>query len=254
MRFAKQLTASVSKILTLGLLLASMGTVRTANAGDPIHLVTEEYPPFNYQEDGELRGLSVELMEAIMADAGLEYDMAIMPWARAVSLAENTPGHCVFTTVHNKARDNRFAWVQPLLTSYSYLVKKSGSPVKAETIEDARGYLVGTQRGDYTVGVLEEKGFKRIDLAAEFGVSLKKLLMGRIDLMPMAGTTAREEILKGTPIETTLLLVQNPNGVACNKDIDPAALAAMQASLNKLIENGTREAIFKKYGFVEGVK
>ncbi|WP_412051939.1 substrate-binding periplasmic protein (plasmid) [Hoeflea sp. Naph1] len=88
-------------------LCAALAMATTAIAS-PLHLVTENYPPYNYAEDGQLKGLSVELMHLVMADAGLEYDMELMPWARAIALAENKNGYCVFTTVHTEERDTRF--------------------------------------------------------------------------------------------------------------------------------------------------
>lgn len=220
-----------------------------AAAANPLHLVTESYPPYNYAEDGELKGLSVELMQLIMADAGLEYDMELMPWARAIALAENKNGYCVFTTVHTKERDTRFQWVEPLLISYNYLVKSADSNVQAATLEEARQYLVGTQRGDYTADLLEGLQFKRIDLASDIEVTLNKLLLGRIDLMPMAGTLIDQLRQKGISVKPLLVLTKALNGVACNKEIPAETIAKMQASLDKLTEDGTWDSIYKKHGF-----
>jgi polar amino acid transport system substrate-binding protein len=187
-------------------------------------------------------------MHLIMADAGLEYDMELMPWARAIALAENRNGYCVFTTVHNKERDTRFQWVEPLLTSYSYLVKSADSKVRAATLGEARQQLVGTQLGDYTVDILESLQFTRIDLASDIEVTINKLLLGRIDLMPMAGSLISELQQKGIPVKPLLVLNKSLNGVACNKEIPAETIAKMQASLDKLTEDGTWDGIFKKHG------
>ena len=119
-----------------------------------------------------------------------------LPWPTFApplsALAENRNGYCVFTTVHTEERDTRFQWVEPLLISYNYLVKSADSDVQAATLEEARQYLVGTQLGDYTADLLENLQFKRIDRASDINVTLNKLLLGRIDLMPMAGTLVDE--------------------------------------------------------------
>jgi polar amino acid transport system substrate-binding protein len=234
------------------LLLAAIAS--SPAAATPIRLVTESYPPYNYTDNGKLTGLSVELMHKVMEGTKLSYDMELMPWARAISLAENEDGHCVFTTVHNEERDKRFQWVEPLLTSQAYLIKTIGSDIHAKTIDEARQYLVGTQRSDYTVDLLKSKQFERIDLASEIDVTLNKLLLGRIDLMAMSGQLVNELIEKGTPIEPVLVLEENLNGVACNKSIPRETIAIMQESLNRLIADGTRAAIFKKYNFKEGMQ
>lgn len=247
------LRRSKSSLTACGALLLAAVAASPATA-DSIHLVTESYPPFNYTDNGKLKGLSVELMHKVMEAAKLPYDMELMPWARAITLAEHNDGYCVFTTVHNKERDRRFQWVEPLLTSHAYLIKSTGSDVHAKTIDEAKQYLVGTQRSDYSVDILEAKQFKRIDLASEIDVTLNKLLLGRIDLMAMAGILVYELQEKGTPIEPVLVLAENINGVACNKSIPRETIAKMQDSLNKLIADGTQAAIFKKYSFNEGVQ
>ena len=227
---------------------AAVSMASAATAGR-LHLVSVSYPAYNDSEDGELKGLSVELMRLIMADAGLEYDMELMPWARAIALAENRNGYCVFTTVHTEERDARFQWVEPLLISYNYLVKTADSNVQAATLDEARKYLVGTQLGDYTADLLEKLQFERIDRASDINVTLNKLLLGRIDLMPMAGTLVDELRQKGIPLKPILILTKALNGVACNKEIPAETIAKMQASLDKLTEDGTWDSIYKKHGF-----
>lgn len=223
-------------------------------AASKLHLVTESYAPMNYIENGVMKGISVELLQKVMAGAGIDYDMEIMPWARAYALAENKDGYCVFTTVHNAERDKKFQWVEPLLKGYAYLIRKQGSNVEAKTVKDATKYLVGTQRGDYTVNVLKKLGFKRIDLASDIDITLNKLLLGRIDLMPMVGPLVIQEEKKGTPIEPLMVLVEDINGLACNRQIDPQIIAKIQDSLDKFIANGTQAALFKKYHWVEKVQ
>lgn len=238
--------AIAAAILSFGT-LTQMAT--PASAMDTIHLVTEEYAPFNYSENGVLKGLTVDLVDAVMKDTGYDYDMDIMPWARAIALAENKENYCVFATVHTDERHPRFKWVEPLVTSHNYLTKKKGADVHAETLQEATKYLVGTQLGDYTVDILKNKGFDRLDVTSEIDLTLNKLLKGRIDLMPMADGKIKELQAANVPVEPVLVLKTVVNAVACNKNIPDAVIANMQASLDKAAENGTKAAIFEKYGF-----
>lgn len=233
-----------------GICLAALMTATFANA-EPLHLVTESYPPMNFPQNGVLKGTSVDLLKKVMADAGVAYDMEMMPWARAYKLAQTKDGYCVFTTVHNKERDQQFHWVEPLLKGYAYLIKKKGSSVHADTIAEARTYLVGTQRGDYTENILRSQNFDRIDLTSEINLTLKKLLMDRIDLMPMAGELVSQYQSRGFDIEPVILLSADINGLACNKQVPQETIDRMQASLDKLIADGTQATIFKTYGWVD---
>ncbi len=220
--------------------------------GETLELLTESYPPYSYQEDGVLKGIAVDLVKAVMADAGIDYDMKIRPWARAYGLALNTPGHCVFSTVHTPERDVLFEWVEPLFSTEQYLVRKTGSNVNPANLDDAKHYLVGTQLGDYTEGLLKQAGFNRVDLTSEIDLTVKKLLAGRIDLMPMAASMVRDLQKKAVAVEPAVILTRSVDSLACNRDTPPETLERMRNSLKQLTEDGTRAGIFQRYKFVEG--
>ena len=213
-----------------------------------IKLDTEEYPPFNFRQENAYKGTSVEQVKLLMQDAGLDYSIEMMPWARALSLATTQHDHCVFTTVHNAERDPKFKWVEPLLTNRTVLVRKSGSGVNPSTIEEAKAYSVGTQHDDYTQAILETHQFPKVELATDQTLSLKKLLSERIDLMPVSEDYFTVLQREGQPVEVALMLSEDIYSIACNPGISDEVVARMQSSLDKLINNGTQAAIFKKYG------
>jgi polar amino acid transport system substrate-binding protein len=219
----------------------------TAQAAD-IKMVTESYPPFNYREGDTYKGSSVEQIKLLMDDAGIDYTMEMMPWARALFLAENQEMHCVFTTVHNRERNRRFKWVEPLLTSRTVLIRKAGSPANPKSLDEAKAFRVGTQRDDFTQTILEENGFPRIDLATDLELTLKKLMTGRIDLMPISEKYFDRLKREGQPIESALVLAEDIYSLACNPSVPDELIDRMQKSLNKIIADGTQARLFEKYG------
>ncbi len=230
------------------LILALLGLSSFAPAkAETVTLYTEDYPPFSYREGKELKGASVDQVEAVMTAAGIDHKVEMMPWTRAYALAQTTAMTCVFTTAHSQQRDALFKWVEPLLLDQNILITKSGSGVSANNIEDARRYTVGTHRGDYTETLLKEKGFTRIDVASDFNASLRKLLNGRIDMMPIS-ESFYEKLKKEQPLEKVALLSSQPLGIACEKNFPPDLLVKMQDALSKMIADGTQRAIFQKYG------
>ncbi|MDB5550839.1 MAG: hypothetical protein JWL86_823 [Rhizobium sp.] len=215
-----------------------------------IRLVTEEYPPFSFRENGKYKGSSIDQVDILMKQAGLDYTIDMMPWARALALAEKQPMHCVFSTAHNEERDPHFKWVEPLLTGRTLLIRKTGSKIDPHTIDEAKDYLVGTQRDDFTADLLKKHGFEKLDLASDFNLTLKKLMLGRIDLMPISEDYYGKLRNEGVGIESTLVLSEQIYSIACNKSVPDADVAKMQASLDKLIADGTQAALLKKYGLV----
>jgi polar amino acid transport system substrate-binding protein len=220
---------------------------QSAWAGD-ITFVTEEYAPFNYSETGTIKGIAVDQVHKIASAAGIGYKIEIMPWARAIALAEHQPDHCVFTTGHNKEREGKFQWVEPLLKDQMVMVKRKGETIAANTLEEAIDLRVGGQRGDFAVELLKERGFTHIDLAADVAITLGKLESGRIDLMPTSVKTFEKMLRDGEAVEKAMLMDGQVYGIACNRDIPSATIRAMQEALDELITTGGQDAIFADYG------
>jgi polar amino acid transport system substrate-binding protein len=230
-------------------LIASIFALLATTAfADPLKLVTEEYPPYSFRDGAILKGTSIDQVNLLMKDAGLDHTVEIMPWARALALAERQPDHCVFTAAHNAERDPNFKWVEPLLAGRTLLIRKSGASVNPQNLDEARQFLVGATRNDFTADILKAKDFKRVDLATDFNLTLKKLTVGRIDLMPIAEDYYVKLRRDGAEIEKVLVLSEQIYSIACNKAVPDEQITKMQKSLDKLIADGSQAALFKKYG------
>lgn len=237
-------------LLTLGLSLAPL----SAPLAETLHFVTEEYAPFNYSKDGKITGIAVEQIQSITNAAGIDYKLDIMPWARAFAMAESQPMHCVFTAGYNRARADRFVWVNPLLKDEMVLLKRKDGSKEPVTLNAALRMKVGSQRGDFAVEALEDLGFKDIDLAADIDISLRKLLSGRIDLMPTSVKTYENLVKLGQPVEKAMLMAGQVYGIACHKNTPPDLIKRLQAELDKLILSGEQDRIFTAYGLAPSTR
>ena len=229
------------------LLLLAFLMLPTAAAAETVSFFTEEYAPFNYRDGKVIKGATVEQVEKVMADIGVDYTLELVPWARAYGMAQTTPMTCVFATAHNSTRDPLFKWIEPLLVDRNILITKTGSGVKADTLDEAKQYTVGTQREDYTETTLKEKGFTKLDVASDFNATLRKLLGGRIDMMPISELYF-DKLKQEQPLEMVTVLSTQPMGIACQKDFLDDLRRRMQVALDKLIADGTQRQIFQKYG------
>lgn len=212
---------------------------------------TESYPPYSFvAPNGKPGGVGVDLVNAIMRIGGgtTRYTIEVMPWARAIALAETNKDHCVFAAARTKEREKTFQWVSPFFSDINLLVALKSSPVDARTIEQARKYTVSTQRGDYTQSLLSEKGFQKIDVSANFEVSLAKLLAGRIDLIPMSESVYNKLIRDGKELRQLMVFSEQKLGIACNRQVSPELIARMQAALDTLRASGEQDRIIMSYG------
>ncbi len=159
-----------------------------------LFLTTEVYPPYNLQnDDGSVAGVYIDQLKIVLEDTGTDYEVAVMPWARAIALATTQAMHCVFATARTSEREKLFKWVSPIHSDRNILVARQNADINVSSLEDARKYRVGTQRGDYTEVLLGNLGFEHVDVGADFQITLHKLKAGRIDLMPMSESTFKSQ-------------------------------------------------------------
>ena len=64
------------KRLLLSILLSLGASTHAIAAG--VTLATEEYPPFSYRDGKTVKGASVEQVEKVMKDAGIDYTIEML--------------------------------------------------------------------------------------------------------------------------------------------------------------------------------
>jgi len=237
------------KTLLIGALGLAWMLGSPAVAQHAVTFTTEAYPPLTYREpDGTYRGAGIEQVGAMMRNASIPFTMEIMPWARAIALAETQPMHCVFAAARTSEREEKFKWVAPLNVDRNFLVRNARSAVRAATEEEAKRYTIGTHRADYTESLLRERGFPTVDLSADFAFTLNKLLEERIDMMPMSESAFEKLREDGKPLEKVILFSEQQLGIACNRDMPDQMIERMQEGLDTLIRDKRQDAILEQYG------
>ncbi len=216
-------------------------------AEDVLQLTTEQYAPFNFEQDGEIAGLGADQVREVMRRSGIAYEMTLMPWSRAIGLAGSQPMTCVFTTAHTVDRNRRFKWVEPLLVERTLIIRAENSAVDPADLKAAAAYRTGTQTGDYTVELLRNAGFSHIDLARDLDLTLTKLLNGRVDLMAVSESYLHRLQSQGVPVEEVAVLYEQVFSVACSLDTPDSIVSRMQSALSEMIADGTQAEIHARY-------
>lgn len=127
-----------------------------------IQVVTEEYPPFNYMENGSVAGNSTVVVKKVFELAGLKPDIQLMPWARAYNIAQSTPGTVIYSIVKTEAREKLFKFIGPInkMESAFFSTKTLANTIKLSSLNDAKQYLTGTVAEDFDEQNLIAGGFK----------------------------------------------------------------------------------------------
>ncbi|MGK5026025.1 substrate-binding periplasmic protein [Janthinobacterium sp. RB2R34] len=185
----RKVTAAAAILALLGLVwMGGAGAQGEPAAAAPrLMLVTEEFEPFNYLEQGKLTGYSVEVARALVERAGIAYSIAAYPWARAYSMAQQLPNVLIFSLARTPAREKQFQWIAPLARRQVYLYQLSKrNDIEVRSLADLPHYITSVNRDDIAHTQLAAMGLAqqgRLDLSNNALSGMNKLLAGRVDLI-----------------------------------------------------------------------
>lgn len=234
-------------------LLLMLTLFPSARAADLL-IVTEELPPYNYQEDGVAKGLSTEVVEAVLAEAGMEAEIVFYPWARSYLMAQTRKNTLIFSMARIPERENLFEWVGvvcPITTSFFKLA--SNPDVDVHSLDDARKYVIGVTLENVNHLYLESKGFTNLELESQDLLNMRKLAHGRIDLMPFDEASFLYQVRKDGMDPSLFEAVYHVDDLskflymAFSKSSDPELVERFRTALRTIKENGVYDDILMRY-------
>lgn len=157
-----------------------------AQAAPPaLQVVTEELPPYNMTRDGRLTGMSTEVVQAVLKDAGIEATIQSLPWARAYEMALSGENVLIYSITRTPQREKLFKWVGAIAPTQWALYARADRGIVLHSLDDARKYQVATVNEDAGEQYLVEKGFvigRQLQSSNRYEFNHEKLLLGRVDL------------------------------------------------------------------------
>jgi len=220
-------------------------------ANNDLTIMTEDWPPLNYVEEGVLKGPAVDIVRAIQKKIKNENKILVFPWKRAYSYTVEQKNKVLFSMVHSTKRDLSFKWVGPIAEKRYSLYAKKGFTGRIETLEDAKKFSIGVQREGFTEQYLETNGFTNLQKANNATQNARKLLRGRFELMfdsysTFSKTVKQYEMNKNDFVEV-LRVQRKLMYIAFNKYTSDETINLWQNAYNELYKSGEIKAIFKKY-------
>ena len=188
--FKKSLRRSVT---AMGCWIAFMGAAGVAKAElvpQKLLASTLNYPPYEYSELGEAKGIAVDIIREALERAGVaEVDFNFYPWKRAVFSVQHGQSDLLFNAGKNSARQKWGYFVDSVLIQQSYVLFKRAdqelqvapdySDSQQLAISVRRGYLYGD--GEFRLA-LDQGKFADILYADSTKQSVDQLLEGRVDV------------------------------------------------------------------------
>jgi polar amino acid transport system substrate-binding protein len=215
---------------------------------------TEEWPPYNYAERGEVKGIATDVLRAVCAEAKVSCEFHLVPWARALAMASNTPNTLVYTTARKPSREHEFLWVGPLLPRTTWIYGKKERAPTIKNFTDLAQHRVGVVRGEASVQDLVAAGVPETSMVVDSSNAAVLKLLSRdwVDAMvdTEIGMAWNVKLAQIPPADFVKLMKLADNGAyyfALNLKSDASLHDKLQRATDKLRKNGSIDRIVGNY-------
>ncbi|WP_236838890.1 basic amino acid ABC transporter substrate-binding protein [Caldalkalibacillus salinus] len=219
------------------------------------------YPPFESLDPAtnEIVGFDVDLIGAVLEEAGYDYEITNTGWDPLFMSLENDDIDLGISAITiDPSRQESYDFTTPYFESAQMMLFTEGTEI--ETALDLEGKKIGVQSGTTgqfaTENVLEELGYSTTEIDEAIShydstpVAIMAVTAGELDVAVIDNTVA-EEYVKKNP-DSELIAIGDPEnfdpefyGIIFKKD-NPLR-DEVNTALKTIIENGTYAEIFNEW-------
>lgn len=217
----------------------------TTSAKD-LTYITEQYSPYNYQEDGKLQGISVDLLEKVWERMGVNLNRSViqlLPWTEGYERTLKENNTVLFTTFRIPEREQLFKWAGPIASGRDVLLARSDKNITIATPEDLKKYKIGAIEDDVAVQRLLDNGVEKEDLVLETTSApiIEMLKNGTIDAWAyneLAGIWLLQQSgANPSDYKVAYVLAQSDGYYAFNKETPDSIVQSFQQAIDYIKSN-----------------
>lgn len=174
------------KLPALALLLCSASWTHVQ--AEKLHVVSEDWPPFIYSEQGEIKGADKDIAEHLLQQLGYTVTWELMPWRRALHDVATGNADAILDIVLHEDHQQTFLFTrEPLSSHETVLFHDLRRPFAFNQLSDLNDLVIGVSPGYLynNAEFINSEAFFR-EPAPTFEANLQKLLRGRVDLVAMS--------------------------------------------------------------------
>jgi len=229
--------------------LCALATSRPASAAEPLHLLTNDNPPFSIIDARQnVTGISADIVVEMTRRAGVPATIEHYPWSRAFATAESDADACIFSAARLPERETEFQWVGPIATNSWALFGPADFRRPLANLDAARGLVIGGQADEAKSLYLQARGLT-VDLLQDDDLNPRRLEEGRIDLWVSGLETG---IMKAAAVgihdlKPLLVFRRIDSYLACNRLVAAATVEGLRQALDAMRRDGTVSRITQRY-------
>lgn len=227
----------------------------TPGKAERYQVVTEEWAPYNYRENGRLTGMATDIVQAIMALNGDDFEIVVLPSMRSTLELRTQPRTIMYSLFRTPEREGLFKWVGPIVEEsiHAYQLADSRQPVNSLAQLKAAPRIT-TRHAGLVPSRLQALGFNNLDSSAGQSQQLYRMLLaGRTDIIVgdtdagVAYYSNQLNIVPGSLRRVPVELYRSSLYIAFSWDSDDERVAAWARALEQLRKSGELERIRRRY-------
>lgn len=244
--------------LVIGVLLTGLGAALQAAPEPPLRFVTEPFPPYTYASQGKAAGPMVDVLQAACAQLKRACQIEVLPWRRALAMAERGEVDGIFTVSNTAERRQYFHVSVPVIDARYTLFAQAGEDFRlGADRQQLKGRTIGVYGPSGTAIALDEliAGVPDVGKHVEPDniTVLRKLAAGRyghegLALLneAVALELIRSENLAGLQAAGTIKQFSYAFGLSRSR-VTPEEARRFDAALHALCSSGRTAALLKPY-------
>ena len=238
-------------VLATSILLRVLSAHAETN-NSKLRILTEDWPPISYEENGKAQGMAVELVQAIQKDVGNQDAIEVVPWARGYKLLQDSPNTVLFTLIRNPEREKMFALLGPVARgNISLFVLQKSAKSFSNLTEIKNNATIAATRGTAFQTTLLQQGFHNVVDVLNTEMGLRLLLSGRVDILCDDSLTIADLLknlqISGAHLKTAAVLQDYNLYLGFSPGTDVNSILQWKKSLEKIKHNGRYASIYRKW-------
>lgn len=163
--------------------------ISSLSQAEVLRIVTPEYPPYEYTENGKLKGLAVNIIKRTFQEMNQPISIEVLPWARAMRFIKEGSRDAVFTAFKTPERVRFADFSKQVLIqqSVSLFVRKDSDIHYEGDLRSLSDYSLGVVRkisyGLRLDSAIMRNNFIRVEETNEGTQNFGLLLSGRVDMV-----------------------------------------------------------------------
>ncbi|XOV79838.1 MAG: substrate-binding periplasmic protein [Aestuariibacter sp.] len=220
-------------------------------------MLTHDFPPYNYKQDGKLIGINTDIITKVLQEENVPFEIEVINWARAQIIVQNTPNTGLLSAGRSPVREDKYAWIGPLVSSTSYLFKLSSrKDIVVKSLDDLSLYRIAITRRSVRVHTFEKMGLtapRNLLLVSNASDTYQGLFKNRADFILGSDLTTPYNVRNLgydlSDIEPVIKIGDQNirNYLAVNKAYSPDIIARSNARISKMWESGEIDRIIDSY-------